>query len=102
MIHLGVSLSYAFLFVIALLLKPMGFVIRASVTLVVAVGLGYLTTLIAPPAISVTVSLLSGQGWPRQLFPLNAELGLPFWNHEGFFALNWGIQVVGPGLLRRS
>ena len=102
MVHLGVSLSYAFVFaVITLLLKPMEFAVRAVLTLIVAFGLGYLTTLIAPTAISVTISLLSGHGWPGELFPPNRELGLPFWNHEGFFALNWGIQVVGPALLRR-
>lgn len=101
-VHLGVSLSYAFLFaLIAFVSRPMGVARRAAVTFIVAVGLGYFTTLIAPPAISVTISVLSGQGWPPELFPLNAEPGLPFWNHQGFFALNWGIQVVGPGLLHR-
>jgi hypothetical protein len=30
----------------------------------------------------------------------NTEFGLPFWNHVGFFLLNWLIQGLGPRLLR--
>lgn len=101
LVHVGVSLSYAFLLaVIVLLLEGMAFGARAVVTLVVALGLGYVTALIAPPAISVTISLLSGRGWPGELSPLNTEVALPLWNHLGFFTINWAIQVVGPVLCR--
>ena len=66
-----------------------------------ALALAGVTTMIAPPAIGVTISLLGRREWPDELFPLNTELGLPFWNHVGFFLLNWLIQTVGPRLLRR-
>jgi hypothetical protein len=49
---------------------------------------------IAPPAISVTISVLGGRAWPSELFPVNTELGLPFWNHLLFFAFCWLVQVV--------
>lgn len=52
--------------------------------------------MVAPPAISVTISVLAGRGWPSELFPLNTELGLPFWNHVAFFAFNWVVQALGP------
>ena len=69
--------------------------VRESVT-------AWLTTRIAPPAISVTIAVLAGQGWPAELFPVNTELGLAFWNHVVFFVLNWAIQAVGPRLLGRA
>lgn len=98
-VHLGVSVSYASLFaVIVLLLRAMTFRARAALAFLAALALGYLTALIAPPAISVTIGLLSGQGWPAELYPLNTEFGLPFWNHVVFFLLNWTIQAVGPRL----
>jgi hypothetical protein len=57
---------------------------------------------IAPPAISVTINVLSGEGWPRELFPLNFELGLPLANHLLFFLLNWIVQALGPRWLSGS
>lgn len=48
----------------------------------------------------MTIGVASGQGWPSELFPLNTELGLPFWNHVSFFLLNWLVQGLGPRLLR--
>lgn len=102
-VHLGVGLSYAALFgVIALLLRRLPAKVGLVVTLVLALVLGWLTTLIAPPAISVMISVLGGQGWPGQLFPLNppTELGLPFWNHAIFFVLNWLVQGLGGRLVR--
>ena len=96
--HLDVSLSYALLFgVVVVLLRTATFATLAALTFIAALALGYLT---APLAISVTISLLSGQGWPAELFPLNTELGLPLWNHIIFFLVNWAIQVVGPSLRR--
>lgn len=29
-----------------------------------------------------------------------ADLGLPFWNHVGFFLVNWMIQGLGPRVVR--
>lgn len=100
-VHLGVSLSYALLFgVIVLVLATMRFPAQVAISFAVAVALGWVTAMVAPPAISVTISVVSGQGWPSELFPLNMGLGLPFWNHVGFFLLNWLAQGLGPRLLR--
>ena len=100
-VHLGVSLSYALLVaVIAVALTRLSFRVAALVSLVAVLVLAWVTALIAPPAISVTISLLTGQGWPQELFPLNTELGMPFWNHVSFFLLGWIVQVIGPRVLR--
>lgn len=100
-VHLGVSLSYALLFgVIIRVLATTRFPAQIGISLAVAVALGWVTALVAPPAISVTIGLFSGQGWPSDIFPLNTEVGLPFWNHVGFFLLNWLVQALGPHLLR--
>lgn len=98
-VHLGVSLSYALLFgVIVLVLATTRLPMQTAISFAVAVALGWVTAVVAPPAISVTISVVSGQGWPSELFPLNTELGLPFWNHVGFFLLNWLVQGLGPRL----
>lgn len=100
-VHLGVSLSYALLFgVIVLVLAATRVPARVAISFAVAGALGWVTAMVAPPAISVTISVVSGQGWPSELFPLNTGLGLPFWNHVGFFLLNWLVQGFGPRLLR--
>ncbi len=96
-VHLGVSLSYALLFgVVAAAAGRASRAVAASATLLAALVLAWITAAIAPPAISVTIGLLSGHGWPSELFPLNFELGPPLWNHLIFFLLNWIIQVLGP------
>jgi hypothetical protein len=95
-LHLTVSGAYALvvaLLVIATNALPAGPAMAAS--LLVSVLLGWITAVIAPPAISVAISLAAGQGWPAELYPLNAEIGLPFWNHVGFFVLNWLVQALG-------
>lgn len=100
-VHLGVSLSYALLFgVVVLVLTATRFPAQVAISLAVAVALGWVTAVVAPPAISVTVGIASGHGWPSELFPLNTEVGLPFWNHVTFFLLNWIVQALGPRLLR--
>ncbi len=94
-VHLGVGLAYAGL--IALLIASLGGRPRAAalgIGFLAALILGWLTALIAPPAISITISLLGRQRWPPELFPLNTELGLPLWNHLAFFTLNWLIQTA--------
>lgn len=100
-VHLGVSLSYALLYgVIILVVATTRLSIQVAIGFAVAVALGWVTALVAPPAISVTIGVASGQGWPSELFPLNTELGLPFWNHVSFFLLNWLVQGLGPRVLR--
>ena len=100
-IHVGVSLSYALLFgVIVLLLAATRVPAQVVISAMIAVALAWVTTMVAAPAIRVTISVVSGQGWPSELFPPNTELGLPFWNHIGFFLLNWLVQALGPRLLR--
>jgi hypothetical protein len=102
-VHLAVSLSYAFVFaVIVATLRRGPVALAACVTLVAALLLGWATAVIAPPAISVTINVLSGEGWPRELFPLNFELGLPLANHLLFFLLNWIVQALGPRWLSGS
>jgi len=101
-VHMGVSLAYALLFAVLLsLLSSLAFSVRVAVSFALAVGLGGVTAVIAPPAISVAIGLLGRHGWPDELYPLNTELGLPFWNHLLFFLVNWAIQAAGPRLLGR-
>jgi hypothetical protein len=102
-VHLAVSLSYAFLFVVIVAASGrVPFAVGAFITLLAALLLGWATAVIAAPAISVTIGVLGGQGWPRELFPLNFELGVPLWNHLLFFLLNWIIQALGLRWLSRS
>ncbi len=101
-VHLAVSLSYAFVFAgVVAALRRTSFAVGTFVTLLAALLLGWGTAVIAPPAISVTISILSGQGWPAELFPLNFEFGLPLRNHLLFFLLNWVVQALGLRLLSR-
>jgi hypothetical protein len=100
-VHLGVSLAYAFLFgVLVMLLAASRAPAQVVISAMMAVALGWITTIGAPPAISVTIGILSGQGWPSELFPLGTDLGLPFWNHVGFFLVNWMVQGLGPRVVR--
>lgn len=95
-VHLGVSLAYAGLVaVVAWLLHRVSGTAGMAVGLAASVILGWVTALIAPPAISITVSLLGRQGWPPDLFPLNTDLNLPLWNHLAFFVVNWLMQGGG-------
>jgi hypothetical protein len=102
-VHLGVSLEYAFLFGVIVLLLAVGqFPAPLAIGAGLALALGWVTTIVAPPAISVAISVLGGQGWPAELYPLNTEFGLAFWNHVGFFLLNWLIQGLAPRVVGRS
>ncbi len=94
-VHFGVSLAYAGLVAVLIaFLQCLPGTAAFGIGLVATLTLGWLTALVAPPAISITISLLGRQGWPPELFPLNTELGLPLWNHLAFFALNWLIQTA--------
>lgn len=101
-VHLGVSLTYAALY--AFLSRQPSMVARRTVRwtagLVLALLLGWLTTLATAPAIAVTISVLAGQGWPAALPSLNTSLGFAFWNHVGFFTICWALTLVWPDILR--
>ena len=102
-VHLGVSLSYTLLFAIVVLIpfsRAEG--VRVFVGLVIAAVLGWVTTLLTVPAITATISVLSGKGFPAGLPPLNTAYGLPFWNHELFFGVVWFIYLFIPYLSRKS
>ncbi len=96
-IHLGVSLAYSLLF--ALIMLPL-FVLAERIQLVlglvIGAALGWGATLITVPAITVTISVLGGKGFPANLPGLNTAYGLPFWNHMLFFVVVWLIYLFIP------
>jgi hypothetical protein len=103
-VHLGVALSYAILFSLIAGLparQP-----RSVTWLALMIGLvlvfGWVSTLITQPAIAITVGVLSGQGFPATLPPLNRSFGFVFWNHVAFFAIVLVITRVIPGLVGRD
>jgi hypothetical protein len=101
-VHLGVSLSYALVAgLLAWLASGPPRWATATGAVLAAVLLGWLTTAIAPPAISITIALLGSRAWPEALFPLNLEAGQPLWNHILFFVVTTLVQLLGPGLGRR-
>ena len=96
-VHLGVSLTYAgVLGVLVATVRRAKAALAATLAFVAALLLGWVTAVVAPPAISVTIALLGGQGFPTTLFPFNTEPGLPLWNHLLFFIVSWAIQALGP------
>ncbi|MEQ8763009.1 MAG: hypothetical protein RL885_03720 [Planctomycetota bacterium] len=92
-IHLGVSLSYAALFGLLFVVLKRAPIAGAALTAL----LGWVTTLITAPAISVTIALAAREGFPGSLPGLNWTTGLTLWNHVGFFVVCWGVME----LLRR-
>ena len=100
-IHLGVSLGYSLLFAIIMLIpfsrSPYARLVSGAV---IALVLGCLATLLAVPAITVTISVLSGQGVPATLPGLNITFGLPLWNHLLFFGVVWCVYLFIPYLFR--
>jgi hypothetical protein len=101
-LHIVISIAYAKLY--AVIVSLPGFPRQAGsktaprimAGLIVAIVVAVLATWIAGPAISATVSLAAGQGWPATLPAASLKLGLPLWNHLGFFAIVWLIVVVLP------
>jgi len=53
------------------------------------------------PAIAVTISLLSRQGFPAELPGLNTDVDLPLYNHLLFFGVVWVFTTLLPVLRRR-
>ena len=100
-IHLGMSLGYSLLFAIIMLIpfsrSPFA---RLAIGAAIALVLGWFATLLTVPAITVTISVLSGQGFPATLPGLNSTLGLPFWNHLLFFGVVWVVYLLIPNLFR--
>ena len=102
-VHVGVSLGYSLLFAIIILIpffRSRG--VQVIVGLVIAALLGWVATLLTVPAITATISLLSGKGFPASLPGLNTTFGLPFWNHVLFFVVVWFIYMFVPYLSRKS
>jgi len=101
-IHLGVSLGYSLFFAILMFFPSMlADTARLILGLVVAVGLGWISTLLTMPAITATLSVLSSKGFPAELPALNRTFGLPFWNHIVFFGVVWLIYLLIPYLSRK-
>ena len=96
-IHLGVSLAYSLLFgLIMLPLFVLAERIQLVLGLVIGAALGWVTSLITVPAITVTISVLGGKSFPANLPGLNTAYGLPFWNHMLFFGVVWLIYLFIP------
>jgi len=95
-VHVGVSVAYVAIFAIAAW-TLFGSVERKNRWLgagILAAVLGVATTVITSPAIAATISLLSGNGLPGRLPPLNMSWGWPAWNHLLFFGIAWLGTVV--------
>ncbi len=97
-VHLGVALSYALLFSLIATLPPFrrGGLTKFVRLLGLVLLLGWVSTLITQPAIAITIGVLSGQGFPSALPPLNRSLGFVFWNHVAFFAIVLLLTQVIP------
>ncbi len=102
-VHLGVSLAYSFLFAALMAVLPTTSAgPRLGIGAILAVVLGWVTTLATAPAIAATVSILSRQGFPAELPGLNTDIDLPLYNHLLFFGVVWGATTVVPVLRRRT
>ena len=103
-VHLGVALSYAALFGLLTLVPvfPKMRVPRWAVAALLAIALGWGATLVTGPAISTTISLLAGQGFPNALPALNTTFGAAFWNHILFFGITLLFTVVVPDLRKQQ
>ncbi len=99
-VHLGVSLSYSLFFALIMMLTPFSSSggVRVLIGLAIAALLGWFTTLLTAPAITVTISILSRQGLPSSVPELNITFGLLFWNHSLFFGVVWLMYTLIPHL----
>ncbi len=102
-VHIGVSLGYSFLFALVMLVPfSASLAVRLVIGLAIAAVLGWLTTLLTVPAITVTISVLSGHGFPPQLPGLNTTFELPLWNHMLFFGVVWAVYLLVPRAAGRA
>ena len=96
-IHYAVAFIYASLYGIITTMSffPTGRFSRLLGGLILATGLGWLTTLITPPAIVLVIAIFAREGglpWP---FPaLNTDVGFVLWNHLGFFGIAFLFHIV--------
>jgi hypothetical protein len=94
-VHSSVAVTYAALYaVVALAFLPREGTARWALGLGLAVVMGWLSTLVTAPAVAITISLLSGQGFPGSLPSLNTSVGFVFWNHVGFFLVSFTVTVL--------
>ncbi len=95
-VHIAVALSYASLFGLITTLRVFQGrrLVRWAGTAAVAFVFGWIATLLTAPAISTTISLLAGEGFPAALPGLNTTFGFAFWNHVGFFAVGFVFNVL--------
>ncbi|MFQ5746203.1 MAG: hypothetical protein ACE5HF_03160 [Gemmatimonadota bacterium] len=102
-VHFGVALAYATLYALVAneRLLPASRGARWGVGLGIAAAFAWVSTLLTAPAIGVTISLLSGNGFPGELAALNRTFGFVFWNHVAFFAVVFLVTVVISDLVRR-
>ncbi len=104
-IHVTIAIGYAVLFGAALaspvLRSPAGGA-RFIPAVALALVLGYVTGVMAPPAIGATLGLLTGEGLPASLPLLNLSFGFAIWNHIGFFIVCLLVFVIIPAFRSRS
>ncbi|MDA1001055.1 MAG: hypothetical protein O2807_11155 [bacterium] len=95
-VHLGVSFSYAFLVGLVTLIPFSRSVSTRRITaLVIVLVLGWVTTAIAPPAIQITIAILSFKELPATFWPLNTGGGHGLYNHLLFFVIAWVVHAMG-------
>jgi len=102
-VHLGVAASYVVLFAALMTLPflPRARMPRWVVGLALASVFAKLATLVTSPAIGVTISVLSGKGFPTRLAGLNPTWGIAFWDHLAFFLIALVLVVIVPDVLDR-
>ncbi|MEM9702723.1 MAG: hypothetical protein AAF907_09810 [Planctomycetota bacterium] len=106
--HIAISLSYAFLCAAVASLPPVraaGRSLVVSIPVAIGVGLvlGYVTTVIAYPAIVITTSFLGGAGFPKNTWEIGVNWGqvfIPLVNHLWFYPVGLLITGVLPDALR--
>lgn len=100
-LHLAISFSYAMGMAILLSLPfvPQKSPARLVIGFVGALLIGWIATMVADPAISITISYLAGNGWPEKVFPLHTKLDLALVNHIVFFVVAWLLIDLIPNLV---
>ncbi len=100
--HLAVSVSYSLVcaLVASLPFFPRDVLGGSATALGVGLLLGWGTTVLAYPALSMTISLLAGQGFPTApLASINwGQDVIPLINHLWFFIVGLFVTGVIPGL----
>ena len=102
-VHLAIAVQYAigFTALLALPIWPRRTAASVISKMAAAIAVGFIGTWVANPAISITVSMLGGAGWPETLYPVNTAFGVPLLNHLLFFALTLALVEGVPTLWHR-